>query len=266
MVHVFNRGSSLRTSRLTRISFAVALLALVVPGSALAHDAGGATCTGGAIHAGTYRGLTVTGNCSIDAGALVQINGNLTVARGAILDDHAAPFSAVVHITGNVRVGEGAVLGLGTYATPGSVGPDTVGGSIVAIEPLTLYLGGITVGGNVISIGGGLPSTSVADFRNFPLKDDVIHGSVIIAGWRGGWLGVIRNHVGGSVLFLNNRSLSSPEGPGMDPDSSEVQTNVIAHNLVCFGNSPAAQINSGDGGQPNVVGGHAIGECAGLTQ
>jgi len=259
-------GGSIRSwGRLAVLGTVVALAALAIPGSALATNPSAPTCAGGAIHAGTYRSLTVTGNCTFDAGAVVRINGNLTVARGAILNDHAAS-TAVVHISGNVRVDEGAILGLGTYATPGSVGPDTVGGSIVAIEPLTLYIGGITVGGNVISIGGGLASTSVADFRNFPLKDDVIHGNVIIAGWRGGWLGVIRNHVGGNVLFLSNRSLSSPESTGMDPDSSEVQTNVIAGNLVCFGNSPAAQVNPGDGGQPNVVGGNAIGECAGLTQ
>jgi hypothetical protein len=44
-----------------------------------------------------------------------------------------------------------------------------------------------------------------------------------------------------------------------------VQTNTISGNLICFGNAPAAQVNSGDGGLPNVVGGKAIGECAGLT-
>jgi len=172
-----------------------------------------------------------------------------------------------VHVTGNVRVGKGAVLGLGSYKTPGFVGPDTVGGSIVADQPLTLYLGGVTVDGSVISIGGGLSSTSVADFRNFPIKDNVIHGNLVIAGWRGGWMGVIRNHVGRNVIVFRNVSRSNPEtGPGTDADSTEVQTNVIGGNLVCFGNSPDAQVNSGDGGQPNAVGGHAFGECAGLAQ
>jgi hypothetical protein len=38
--------------------------------------------------------------------------------------------------------------------------------------------------------------------------------------------------------------------PGhVDSDSSEIMTNVIARNLIC---------------QPNTVGGHKIGQCAGL--
>ena len=252
-------------SKTLLVGMAAALLVVAMPASVLARNPGSATCSGGPIHAGTYRSLTITGNCTIDAGAVVLINGNLTVARGAILNDHAAS-TAEVHINGNVRVGKGAVLGLGSYATPGSVGPDTVAGSIIADEPLTLYLGGLTVGGSVISIGGGLPSTSVADFRNFPMKDDVIHGNLVIAGWRGGWLGVVRDHVRGTVIVAGNVSLSSPEGPGMDGDSTEVMTNSIGGNLICFANSPAAQVNPVDGGQPNVVKGRALGECAGLTQ
>jgi hypothetical protein len=48
-----------------------------------------------------------------------------------------------------------------------------------------------------------------------------------------------------------------------DPDANEVVTNTISQSLVCTNNSPAAQ--SGDsGGDPNVVGGHKLGECAAL--
>jgi hypothetical protein len=256
----------------------VALVAMALPGSALAAKPGAGTCTTGNIGTGTWTSFTVTGNCTIDAGANVQINGDLTVADGAILNDHAAAGyqGAQVHISGNVKVGKGAVLGLGTYLTPGSVGLDTVGGDIVANQPLTLYLGSITVGGNVISNGGGLLSTSAEDFRNFPVKDNVIHGNLIIQGWQGGWIGLIRNHVDGNVIFTRNASLSHPPsfpgeppdagGPGTDPDSSEVQTNSISGNLICHGNTPPAQVNSLDGGLPNDVGGNAIGECAGLTQ
>ena len=49
-----------------------------------------------------------------------------------------------------------------------------------------------------------------------------------------------------------------------DPDSNEIQTNTIGGSLICFRNSPAAQVNPDDGGQPNVVGGLKIGQCAGL--
>jgi hypothetical protein len=254
----------------------VALLAMALPGSALAHLPRGGTCSGGTMLAGTYSGFTVTGTCTIDAGAAVQINGNLIVARGASLDDHGAEAwqGAQMHITGNVIVGKGAVLGLGYNSAEGTLGPDTVSGNIVADQPLALQVGNLTVGGNLISIGGdGSGGASPAtDARNFPIKDNVIHGSLILHGWRGGWLGVIRNHVDGNVIVSHNMSLSTPPGPGgtppgaigMDPDSTEVQTNTISGNLICFGNSPPAQVNSADGGAANVVGGNAIGECAGL--
>jgi hypothetical protein len=255
--------------RLLLFGTLVALLAMALPGSALAAKPGAGTCSGGPIHAGTYNGFTVTGTCFVADGP-VQINGNLIVARGASLNDHAFYYPAEVDITGNVIVGKGAVLGLGYNAAENTLGPDTVGGSIIADQPLALQVGNVTVDGNVISFGGGVPSNSVADSRNFPVKDNVIHGNLILHGWRGGWLGVIRNHVDGNVIVSFNVSVStppSPDDPGatvMDPDSTEVQTNSISGNLICFGNSPAAHVNPLDGGALNFVGGHAIGECAGL--
>ena len=91
----------------------------------------------------------------------------------------------------------------------------------------------------------------------------------MIQGWTGGWIGLIRNHVGGNVIFSKNTSvingLVDPPVPGqVDSDSSEVMTNVIGRNLICQGNTPKAQVNPDDGGQPNTVGGHKIGQCAGL--
>jgi len=44
----------------------------------------------------------------------MAINGNLTIANGAVLNDHASGL-ATVHISGNVFVGKGGVLGLGNY-------------------------------------------------------------------------------------------------------------------------------------------------------
>ena len=245
---------------------------ILTPAAALAANPGAGSCSGGTIPAGTYSGFTVTGTCTIAHGATVQVNGNLILTRGASLDDHGAELwqLAQVHVTGNVIVGKGAVLGLGYNAAEGTLGPDTVGGSIIADQPLALQVGNLTVGGSVISFGGGVPSNSVADSRNFPVKDNVIHGSLILQGWRGGWLGVIRDHVDGSVIVSFNRSISTPpssDGPGatvMDPDSNEVQTNSIGGNLICLGNTPHAQVNPADGGQPNTVLGHKIGECAGL--
>ena len=230
------------------------LLVLGVVGSwALAAGQAKATCSGGEIVAGTYRSLTVTGNCTFADGAVVTINGNLTVAQGAILNDHATS-TATVHVTGNVKVGKGAVLGLGDYdPTP----PDTavVDGNIIANNPLTLYLGGMTVHGSVVSNGGGDPG------RNFPIKDDTIDGNLIIQGWSGLWMGVIRVTVGGNVNVSRNVASDPSQLPGSD--STEVATNTISGNLICRGNTPAAQLGD-TGGTTNTVGGHKLGECAQL--
>jgi hypothetical protein len=275
----------------------VGLLAMALPGSALAAKPGPGTCSGGTMSGGTYSGFTVTGTCTIADGANVHIYGNLTLARGASLDDHGAEgwvyppsgphwVGGQIHVTGNVLVGKGAVLGLG-WNSPGgdgTLGPDTVGGSIIANQPLALQLGQVTVGGNVISIGGGVLSTALADFRNFPVKDNVIHGNLLLMGWHGGWLGVIRNTIDGNAIIARNVSTSNGDtGPGTDTDSTEVMGSdlsgiggpivhqTIGGNLICFGNLPAAHVHAGippagDFGAPNFVAGRALGECAGLTQ
>jgi hypothetical protein len=258
------RGESMR-----RILFALGsvVLMLAVSGSiAAAGKPGAGTCSGGApgspevVPAGTYEGFTVSGNCVFGAGTMV-INGKLTIADGGVLNDHASGL-ATVHITGNVVVGRGAVLGLGNY---NPVPPHTsaiVDGNITAHKPLTLYLGGMTVHGSVVSTGGGDPG------RNFPIKDDTIDGNLILQGWSGLWLGVIRDTVGGNVIVANTAGTQTglEEFEGI-LDSTEVVSNVISGNLICHGNSPAAQIGDAalEGGGANTVGGQAIGECAGLT-
>ena len=166
-----------------------------------------------------------------------------------------------VHVGSSLVVGDGAILALGcTLASP--VPPctgttnDTVGGNIYADHPYTMYLDGDTVHGSVISIGGG-PGLTGAPYVNFPIKDNKIDGNLIVQGWHGAWVGVIRNTVRGYVLFAGNESVA-------DSDSNEIQTNVIARDLICVGNSPAAQVNPDDGGAPNIVGGLKLGQCSGL--
>lgn len=241
------------------------VLAVGVAGSAALADAPGAgTCSGGLIPPGTYNGFTVTGICGF-AGGTVTINGNLTVAPGAALNDHSAT-SATVQVTGNVLVGKGGILGLGTY-NPFAPHDSWVGGNVIANQPLSLYLSFLTIHGNLISSGGGGGVTG--QFRNFPTKDDTVDGNLIIQGWTGGWIGVIRAHVGGNLIFSNNTSvingLVTPPVPGqVDSDSSEIMTNTVGGNLICQNNTPSAQVNPADGGLPNVVGGRKIGQCAGL--
>jgi hypothetical protein len=240
------------------------LCGLMAVGSAPAAAPGSATCSGGPIAGGTYKSLTVTGVCWW-AGDPVSITGNLTVADGALLNDHAFS-TASVTVGGNVKVGKGSVVGLGSY-NPFSGQHTTVAGNIIANQPLSMYLSFMTVHGNLISNGGGGGVTG--EFRNYPTKDITVDGNMVIQGWTGGWIGVIRDQVGGNLVFSNNRSvingLADPPVPGeVDSDSSEIMTNVVGGNLVCHNNTPAAQVNPDDGGQPNVVGGRKIGECAGL--
>jgi hypothetical protein len=256
-----------------------ALGALLVVGGSEAFAAGPSTCSNAQLVGGTYGSVTVTGTCSVAFNADITINGNLTVSDGGVF---AGIIPSTVHVTGNVKVGRGALLGLG-YATT----TDVVDGNVNANQPLSLYLGSVTIHGNVVSNGGGTADR----FYNFPIKDNTIDGNVIIQGWTGGWWGVIANTIGGNVNVSNNTSVVHPTddagcmasgtfpggcdaAPGADPDAGEVQSRatptpvvrqqLISGNLICFGNSPAAQINPGDGGGPNVVGGNKIGECAGL--
>lgn len=237
----------------------------LVASSAVAAPPGSATCSGGTIAPGTYTSLTVSGVCWFSGGT-VTVTRNLVVEDGAALNDHAASPLTTVHVGGNVLVGKGGIVGLGTY-NPFAPHDSVVDGNVIANQPLSLYISFTTIHGNLISHGGGGGVTG--EFRNFPTKDNTIDGNAVIEGWTGGWIGFIRNTVGGNTIFSGNTSvingLVDPPVPGeVDSDSSEIMTNTISGNLICQGNTPAAQVNPGDGGQPNDVGGQKIGQCAGL--
>ncbi|MBS1862894.1 MAG: hypothetical protein JSS68_14420 [Actinobacteria bacterium] len=228
------------------------VLALVL-GTSAAAARGPSLCAGGTIPAGSYGAMTVTGNCTFGAGT-VTINGNLTVAPGAVLNDHALS-EATVGVTGNVIVGAGGVVGLGTYAPTPSHDSAVVGGNVIGNGAASLYLGGITIHGNLIVNGGGDPG------RNLPIKDDTIGGNLIVQNWTGLWFGIIRDEVGGNVIVANNAAADPTTDPGID--SSEIVTNTIQGNLICSGNTPAPQVGDSEGAT-NTVGGHKIGQCAGL--
>jgi hypothetical protein len=251
--------------KLALVLVTAAVCGLVVAGASADPFVGPPICSSaGAAVFGTYSSLTITGNAYVPEGKTLTVKGILTLAPGSCLDAFVV---ATVHVGGDILVGPGAILALG--CTPGALGPpfnqgpcngvttnDTVDGSIVANQPLTMYLDGNTIQGNVISRGGG-PGLNSQTFVNFPIKDNTIGGRLLVEGWQGGWAGAIRNHVTGSLSWSNNMSV-------LDPDSNEVQTNVVGGNLVCFANSPAAQVNPLDGGLPNTVAGSKIGQCAGL--
>jgi hypothetical protein len=116
---------------------------------------------------------------------------------------------------------------------------------------------GTTIGGNATITGGGRTQdcTAVAVYGGpfySVVEDSSVGGNLEIRGLHSCWLGVIRNHVGGTVRLIGNRF--------GDPDAMEIVTNHIGGNLACFNNNPVAQV--GDSmGQPNVVAGQKRGEC-----
>jgi hypothetical protein len=241
------------------------------------------TCTGGDIAPGTYTGLIVTGNCTIKSGP-VTINGNLTVTHGVYLN--AGWLGTRLTINGNVEVGKGATLGLGCAyfyndcgfvpGPPpppwGGVGNVTVNGNIEADNALTIYLDSTIVHGNVVVNGGGdatmVDHPPAEDGLVLPIKDNIIDGDLTVHDWAGAWFGILRNHVGGDVVvshIVGTRVGTEAPFVGV-PDSTEIGTNTIGGNLVCFGNTPHAQIGDAalEGAVANTVSGHKIGECAGL--
>jgi hypothetical protein len=245
----------------------VAVLASVIwAASATADPASVPICAAqGTPISGLHTGnVTITGNAYVPDGSSLTVTGNLTLAPGACLDAFTL---ANVTVNGNVLVKKGAVLGLG--CSPGALGPplqppcegqtttDVVGGNIVANQPLTMYLTAVTVHGNVVSSGGG---GQAALFMSYPIKENTIGGNLIVQGWQGAWFGALRNHVAGNAIFTNN-SAFIPGLTGQGPDSTELATNTISGNLICLGNSPAAQFGDAEGATPNVVSGNAIGEC-----
>jgi hypothetical protein len=243
---------------------AVAALLVVGGSTALAGPPGPNPCATGFLSGpGPYDSFTVTGTCKVAHGSHVTIDGNLTVADGAVFSALFDPANSL-HVMGNVKVGKGALLGLG-YGTPVAVD-----GSVNANQPLSLYLGNMTVHGNVISNGGGTSDR----FYNFPIKDNTIDGNLIMHGWTGGWIGALRNTVGGNIDISNNTGVvqsecaaTFPTGcdplPGALADSTEVVDNIVSGNVICHNNFPVAQVGDSGGG-PNIVSGNKIGECAGL--
>ena len=245
-----------------------AVLALAVSAAPAAADpfAGPKICSSaGPAVSGSYGNLTIRGNAYVASGKTLIVRRNLRLAPGACLDAFTL---GTVHVWGDVLVRRGAILALG--CTPGSLGPpiprppcgttttsDTVGGNIVAHHEYTMYLDGDSIHGNVISTGGG-PGPTRTPYVNFPIKDNVIGGNLIVRGWQGAWFGVIRNTVHGNVVLTKNVGVTTGE-TGL-PDSTEVVTNTVSGNLICLGNKPPAQIGD-SGGTPNVVGGKKIGQC-----
>jgi hypothetical protein len=165
----------------------------------------------------------------------------LVVPAGAICDGTEAK----INVRGGVRVHEGGTFILGSE----ELGADTgkIRGGIRAKAPASLQVHFAHIKGGLRMRGGnGFFST---------VEDSVIRGGATINGYSGFWLGFIRNKVRGTVKLSNNVM--------DDPDANEYVTNTIKGNLVCHSNSPAPQVGDSQG-EPNVVSGRKVDQCAGL--
>src|SRR5215831_9866482 len=258
--------SAKRFGALVAVVVAAGALQLVNPAASYAASAG--TCSGGSVAAGSYSSLTITGPCAVDAGT-VNVASNLTVAPGGELV--AAFGGSDVHVGGNLTVQSNGVLILGCepeafvcFNDPDpDVGTlmthDTIGLNLTAQNALAVIVHATEIGLNTIVHGGGGGVTCDSTIPNVPgspayidFEDDTIGGNSIIQGVQSCWAGYIRNHVSRNVIYQGNSFA--------DPDASELTTNVVGQNMICFGNSPQVQFGDSQG-TPNTVAGKALGEC-----
>ena len=165
----------------------------------------------------------------------------LVVPAGAECDGTEAK----IDVRGGVRVHEGGTFILGSE----ELGADTgkIRGGLRAKAPASLQVHFAHIKGGLRMRGGnGFFST---------VEDNDIRGGATINGYSGLWLGFIRNKVRGTVTLSNNVM--------DDPDANEYVTNTIKGNLVCHNNSPAPHVGDSEG-EPNVVSGRKVDQCAGL--
>jgi len=294
----------MKTRMIARMALGVtaALIGLTVPPVLMASAAsaapggggGGAyDCTGGNIAPGHYKSIVVTGVCYMPVGTIV-VQGNLTVAPGALLDavtpgdppgKHPV-VPATVRIGGNVFVGKGAVLALGcspniSCSNPPGISFDRVGGSVTALGSLAVVIHSATIRGNVTVLGGGGGAAGGANSggcfntAKYPIPAPWSKDAALANPKTGSpqYNDAEDNFIGGNLTMmgvqtcwlgaLRNQVRGSINNAGnatSDPDGMEVNNNLVAGNLTCLNNDPAVQFGDGASAS-NLVGGFASGEC-----
>jgi len=247
-------------------ALAVAAALALPTGSAMAAAPGPMpyTCSGGGIPSGDYASITVTGFCGVAPDAVITIVGNLNVGAGAVLDAQSAP--STITVGHNVTAAAGSLVGLGcqppSYTHNSghecAVEPEghsiiTVNGNVTATNADTVLLNGVTVMGNVTLTGGG------GDIP-WAIKNNTISGNLTVSEVTADWLGVLFNSIGKNAT-LTNITATDPGDPGR---LVFVVRNTIGRNLTCMGLAPG--VSGGFfPGSVNVVGRHAIGQCASLV-
>jgi hypothetical protein len=242
----------------------LALAGITTSATASGSSSAWSVCSGGDIASGTYQNLKITGDCVVPEGAVVDVVHNVRVAPGATFDAQGAP--STVHIGGNVVALKGSLFGLGCTAAHGCESGTTfsvasVDGNIVLSHVFDAAINGVEVGGNVVSNGGGAGFVfNQGGFVPFSVKDDVIHGNLVVNNLTTTWFGVIRSQIDGNVILHGIKN--------DDPDGNEVVHDTIGGNLVCTGMSPAPQFGDAveDPSLPqdyrySTVAGRVIGQC-----
>jgi hypothetical protein len=260
------------------------LLAVLVVAPTLAASAAGAvttqscsgTLTSPGVLTGTYPGnVIVKGFCEVNAGQAV-VAGNLTIAPGggvvaafALNDKTHKGFSSLT-VKKNVVVGRAATLVLGCEPNFFTCVDDksntlqsrgTIGGSLLASQPLGVLVHNSTISGVVAENGGGggtscKPAGIFKLFKSPPYsdyEDNILNDSVSVSQVHSCWLGLLRNTVMGTLTFSSNKM--------GDPDANEVLHNYVNRSLTCQGNVPAVQYGD-SGSSPNAVKGRASGQCS----
>ena len=141
---------------------------------------------------------------------------------------------------------------------PCTIEPDghstiTVKGNVTATDANTVLLNGITVKENVTLTGGGgaIP---------WSIKNNTIGRNLTVSEVTADWVGVLFNSIGKNVT-LTDITATDPGDPGR---LDFVVRNTIGRNLTCTGLAPG--VSGGFfPGEVNVVGRHAIGQCASLV-
>lgn len=260
------------------LAVGLGVAALTIAGMGTANATSSSTCSGGPV-SGHYANLVIKGDCTVPDNATLHVRGDVTLAPHSSFN--TSTVGSHVKIGGNVVAGPHSMLALGCtqahpcdnptgaegQGKPGTPYSDKVRGNVVLDHVFGAAINGVVIGGNLTSIGGG-PGIN-ADAPPFSVKDDKVHGNIVIKGLRAGWFGVIRTEVGGNVVLIGNRSANKTH---MEQDSSEVVANTIGGNLFCSHNYPAAQFGDAimepglpPGYGPNDVDGVATGECAALA-
>ena len=231
-----------------------------------AQAAGGSYACNGDLHSGTYSSVSVSEGCTVPDGADVTVVHGISVAAGAAFD---ASTHSKLEVWGNVAAGPGAFVALGCTEAhtcddggAGVIGADHVHGNVALDHVYDAAINGVTIDGNLTSVGGGA-GLSEDQFIPFSVKDDTIGGNISVSGLQTSWFGVIRTTVGGNVTLSDITTA--------DPDGNEVVQDTIGRNLVCSGLSPAPQLGDAVEGAPpgygpSDVGGKAVGQCAALAR